>query len=76
MDKIEKGNDQNDETFINKGEKETVVKLDTVGEEPEEPEEEVVYAVVRRTSEPPGFLEKRLNTLSTNHRKKSFIKEN
>ena len=72
MDKIEKGNDQNDETFINKGEKETVVKLDTV----EEPEEEVVYAVVRRTSEPPGFLEKRLNTLSTNHRKKSFIKEN
>ena len=73
MDKIEKGNDQNDETFINKGEKETVVKLDTVEEEPEE---EVVYAVVRRTSEPPGFLEKRLNTLSTNHRKKSFIKEN
>ena len=67
MDKIEKGNDQKYET-VNNGEKETVVKFDTIEEEPEE---EVVYAVVRRTSEPPGFLEKRLNSLSSNHRKKT-----
>lgn len=70
LDKIEKENDQKHERVINNGEKETVVELDTIEEEPEE---EVVYAVVRRTSEPPGFLEKRLSSLSSNHRKKSFI---